>query len=316
MKLADRKALFVQHKADVVNYVKAWFPEYQPNGNVRCPFHDDTNASLHIAEDGRAYCHGCQFKARNFVDLAAAMMQCTYMEARDKLYRDLVNGIPPKLVAQYTRCLSRNFKAQAYLRDVRGIAWDIVQRYQLGYEPATNRITIPIYDSWGECVNIRKRALGESSKFKMINHKGHGDVRLYPEWELANYQSILLVEGEFDALVGWSFGIPTFTWTGGAMAWDKDYNWMFKDKAVWVLYDSDEGGIQGQEQAASILKCVTPHVRVVENRPSPGKDLSEWAKLDPQWVKFLETDVNGWKAERQAKEKDVCPCCGRPMEDE
>lgn len=279
MKVFDSMANFIASKLDIPNTVKNWFPEYVQDGMVKCPFHDDDNASLHISTEGKALCHGCGWKAMNIIDLYAKMQEITYMEARKQLYDEVVDAIPASKYMTFFKLLYRNRKAQGYLHR-RGLSEDTIRAFHIGYDPNTKRITIPILDQFGSCVNIRMPAFDATrkSKYKTLNTKGHGEVRLYPEWLAVKEDKLLLVEGEWDCLIGRQLGLPTVTWTGGANSWNKDYDWLFKGKNIGILYDADEAGTEGANAAFRSLSLVAGNVY---NYPplatgKNNKDLSDW----------------------------------------
>ena len=317
MKITDRMANWILAKLDVVDLVREWFPDYQEDGNVVCPYHEESAPSLHISCEGKAYCHGCGWSAMNIIDLYAKMEGCSYMDARQWLYENLVNAVSARLVNRHHELLMKNGKAIDYLTG-RFVSDFCIQGYRLGYNPNNHRITLPIMDQFGTCVNIRSLAWekGRNSRCKVINLKGHAEVRLFPEDRLVaeDPTNVLLVEGEMDALVGWSFGIPTVTWTGGATSYNKDYEWLFRDRNVFILYDNDEAGRRGARNQLARLKDVC-RVTALYPLMEEGKDLSDWAKLDPVKVQFLAEDINNHKGPAN-KGQDRCPYCGQAMPEE
>jgi len=316
MKLNDPMANFIANKLDILNTIKNWFPEYVNNGMVVCPFHDDHNASLHISAEGKALCHGCGWKAINIIDLYAKMMEVTYMEARKQLYDEVVDAISASVYVTFWKRLVTHTKGLNYLTG-RGITSLTKDQFHIGYDPHTKRITIPILDQFGSCVNIRMVAFDKSreSKHKALNTKGHGEVRLFPEWLAVKEDKLLLVEGEWDCLIGRQLGLPTVTWTGGANAWNHNYDWVFKGKNVVVLYDTDAPGRQGASTAFKMLSPVANMVvldHIFGGDGVRGKDLNEWYLNEtPKLVEFI-TWFDRWNPDIK-QEGHVCPSCGRPL---
>jgi len=313
MKINDTMANFIASKLDIPNTIANWFPEYVMDGMVKCPFHEDKNASLHINPEGKALCHGCGWKATNIIDLYAKMQEINYMEARKQLYDDVVNAIPASKYMTFWKRLIKNPKAMSYLTG-RGIGSATIADYHLGYDPHTKRITIPILDQFGSCVNIRMPAFDRSrkSKYKTLNAKGHGEVRLYPEWLAVNEDKLLLVEGEWDCLIGRQLRLPTVTWTGGANGWNHDYDWLFKDKNVMVMYDNDESGRKGQANAIEKLNRVVANCSSYTPIDGMPKDLNDWWLKSPEAVRKFRAMFFNWNPEVK-QFGHVCPACGREL---
>lgn len=310
MKIRDPIADYiVSDTVYVVNLVRDLYPTWQPNTNVVCTHHEDSNASLSITPQGKAYCFGCGYRATNIIELFADVHNMQYVEARKMLYEDMVRAIPVEKVQAFVRNLKKRKSVMHYLLQTRHLTEDMIKYAQLGYDAYTKRITIPILDRFGTCVNIRMYAFDGDPK--IINMKGHGGFRIYPEQDLVNPKAkdILLVEGEFDALVGATMGIHTVTGTGGAGNWDDRFNWMFQNKNVFILYDNDEVGQAGAKERYNSLLGVASYVVILDPPSKKGKDLSDWwrhkTKLKTQIAKVLKT---------KAKAKTTCMSCGKSVD--
>ena len=114
-----------------------------------------------------------------------------------------------------------------YLKERRGITKDTITKYMIGYDQNTNRYTIPIKDSIGNYVNVRK---WKDSTPKMISYgHGYGEGRLYPIENLMNGKNkVLICEGEWDCLLLNQNGINAVTGTTGALSWKEEWNIFFK----------------------------------------------------------------------------------------
>lgn len=107
--------------------------------------------------------------------------------------------------------LLSNPKALAYLNEKRGLTVETIDLYELGYDLDKNAIVIPVWDENGELGNLRRRFLAPDA-----NPKITGLARpagLYPDVPATG--GLLLVAGEFDALIGRQMGLPTVTTTCG-----------------------------------------------------------------------------------------------------
>lgn len=319
MRIKDARLSRIIACLDVIGIVKSYFPEYERDGLVKCPVHDDIEPSFHIAPDGRGFCHGCRHAFSDIAALVSFMDKEPYDRTVDKLYRMAVNAIPDAEVAAYQKVLNGSDRmaidARNYLSGPdRNLSPDTVERYRIGLEPATGRIVIPIPDQFRVVRNLRRFDWRGMSKYRVINVKGNGGNRLFPEHELVLDRRILLVEGEWDAMVGRQFDLPAVSWTGGARAWDLDEAQLLRGKAVWVLYDEDQTGIEARKMLVDLLKPIVFRLEVVEPLGEDGKDLTDWSVLYPDRVealaKRIATHPIRWT---KPPAKRICPHCGQVM---
>lgn len=314
MRVYDSLAEYVVNRGVVHHYIQKHFLDYtEATPKVVCPFHNDTVGSLHIYPDGSAHCFGCGYNAHNIFQLTADTTKKPYTQVRLDIYRDLMNHVPKVVVGSTIESLYRNKKARKYWAD-RGITQDVINNFDLGYDPSTDRVTIPIYDFHKSCVNIRKRLMRrpkDKQEQKMISIKGHGETRLYPEWLLKDYDTIYFVEGEIDALSGWCVGLPTFTWTNGAGAWNTEYEYMLKGKHVFLMYDQDEAGQAHEKVMEENFKRIGCSV-VIPDRPNKLKDLNDQLRLNRKWLEKIGRMYKAYLGGSvKVKATDVCLRCGQ-----
>jgi DNA primase len=289
------------------------FPDYNEDSNVVCPFHDDTSPSLHISSDGKAKCHSgqCGMKASSIIELWSKFYNIPYLDARNELYGYIEDVIPDSRVKAFERNLAHALMARDWLRgNTRGL-YDIVMKdFRLGYDPKTERITIPIFDQFGMCVNIRSVDWRGRSENKVINVRGKGKPRLFPEKTVVDKDVLLLVEGEWDAIMGQQLGFPTVTWTGGAGSYSKDFLYMFEGKTVAIIYDNDQAGHLGAAEMLSLIDG-----SIIGNLGfQRGKDLTEWVQIYgadnvKRELAGLELNLKMHKIKRSFASRKKCPCC-------
>lgn len=314
--LKDPLVSFIENESDVPDIISSYFPDWMDIGqNVLCPFHDDSKTrSLHIDPSGKGYCHGCGHKFKDVVDLVAQMEGWDYQRTKHELYADLIHAIPESEVGVYVTLLNRlnSKKAQDWLTMERNISLQVQAKYKIGYEPKSKRLTIPIYDQFDCCVNIRRMGWLKSHRCKALNVKGRGEVRLFPEKDLILERRILLVEGEFDMLCARSFGLPAVTWTGGASNWNEKYENMFRGKAVWICYDNDKAGEEGMVHAyQKLLEIAESVVGVCHSKQTKGKDITDWSFTRPKFLKDLRGKIEIYKFPVRVGKKKICPRCGQ-----
>lgn len=172
-----------------------------------------------------------------------------------------------------------NEGALEYLETKRGISMETIQRFGLGWDG--KRYAMPVYDEAGVLRNIR--CYSPVLESKIINWPGHGSPpRLYPlNVLLADPKTVVLCEGELDALLANQQGIPTVTGTGGVKStgkWRGDWSEWFRDKVVYVCFDSDRDGNINARRVVAKLKRFTKKISIIE-LPFPmgsGKDLTDF----------------------------------------
>ena len=226
-------------------------PEADAKGEVLIsnPFRRDPNPSLWInLEDGRYNDFGSDFKgdAYNFYmrmhNASFTVAKKAVDEIIGRVGEDLTDvKVPMPIsntdIAFWHETLLRNIDLKRYMTEKRGISLDILKKYKIGFDGT--RYTIPIYNEYGVCVNVRRYSPTASGADKMINYKsGYGNARLYPISELEN-KIIFLHEGEWDALVQLSRGFHAVTNTAGANTWLSEWNELFRGKIVYIVYDND-----------------------------------------------------------------------------
>jgi len=323
MKMLDPKVEYITAHADIVGIVTSYFPEWELDGLVQCPFHDDIKASLHISDTGKAYCHSgsCSASAKDIVTLVAMLEGSTPRKVRDMLYRDIVNAIPESQVDALHRYLLRDRAALKYLTEDRNISLAVLEEFRIGLDPTDRRITVPVVDMFGSCVNMRRIKWKGSNGVcdeKVINIKGRGEIRLFPEPYIAMERRLLLVEGELDCLCARSFNLPSVTWTGGCGNWNHKYEQLFKAKGVWVRYDTDTAGNNAMLDVVQHLQQITPHVFPVD--PPKGvtpayKDITDWSLIREHrpWFSELKEEIELYKFPRRKAKAKICPHCGQEM---
>lgn len=244
-----------------------------------CPFHSEETPSFTVnKETGEWYCHGCGKGGaeKEFIQLyydvtpevakyafahwsKQSKMPFPTQEQVDKWHKALL-AQPKELQALYSF----------------GITDEIINELQLGYDDL--RIIIPIKSRTGYWVNVRKylpphhRMAGEKSA-KCINIRNLGSRRYYP-YEAFDDPSdrIFVVEGEKDCLSARSQGYNAVTSTGGS-AIPVEEIFLFKDKDVFLMLDTDSVGKRNVKNYLVMLRNIAKSVQVIE---LPAKDFVEF----------------------------------------
>ena len=269
---------------------------------IRCPFHDDRTPSANVnMESGLWNCHTCDkggspidFLMDKGLDFKGALAEVGRLAGLEPpSVGKRTNGAaghpspaapPPvsvtkgKLTEANTKAWSdaalRNPDLMRWFHEKRGFTDETVAAYQLGWDGS--RVTIPVRDENGSLVNVRRYmrdAAGEQGKMLSLMAGGGPNVttRLFPGDALP--EEVLLVEGEWDAILARQHGFPaTFTVTSGAGIWNPTLTPLFTGRRVTIAYDNDEAGMKGTVKVARILSSAGVSVMVVRipNLPAKG----------------------------------------------
>lgn len=256
----------------------------QAEVTISNPFRHDPNPSMHVNLDtgqfndfgsdlrGDAYAwymemHNADFSgAKKIVDEYVATRKLS------------IGPIPESMIEDWHQELLGNIPLRAYLTKDRGIPIPIIKNYKIGHDG--ERYTIPIYNAYGICVNVRRYLPTAQGAIKMLPYKtGYGVNRLFPLDTLMSSDDVIIHEGEWDALIQLSKGFPAITATAGAGSWNKHWTPMFSGKRVWICFDCDEAGVKGARKVAKVLYGTAKEVRII-NLPLAGtksdKDTSDF----------------------------------------
>lgn len=263
-------------------YLSEWLVSDEPNEDGEwkafCPLHEDPETSTTPSASfnfrrGTWHCFGgCKRMSLN--DLVKEMKaegkvsNVIEMDSRRK---------PKKKKAQPTEPLPTEDEIQkwhdtlmadpALLRvmvEERGISKKTLEQYSIGY--SRGRYTIPVHDSDGELLNVRRyKPHTKEPRDKMVSFAvGYGEARLFLPWVTEQHDEVVVIEGEMDALCCQSHGLPmVMAHTGGSGTWKMEWGKAFVGKHVFLCYDNDEAGHAGARRAAEMLKKVAEGVYLI-----------------------------------------------------
>ena len=217
-----------------------------------CPAHEDRNPSLGIRQGDKgilvtcyAGCSTAQIVDAMGLSLADLFQDSLVLPKTIPKKVKAVPVVPEYVVESYQKRLTT--AARRYLRQHRMIERRVIERYRIGLE--SPRYTLPIPEK-GRYVDIRRWLRPEKREDtpKILSWKtGYGGARLYPEDQLQE-PTVVLCEGELDALALISCGIPAITLTSGAATWPQSASKALQGHRVYILMDNDEAGIEGAKK--------------------------------------------------------------------
>lgn len=323
----------------------------EKRANCPLPGHeDDTSHDFAVnVETGLWYCHKCGRKG-NLLMLLRALGWDDERIRQALQQHALLDGTSKKAVSPRTskpamgaktvkhkapteedveerhRRLLADEAAMAKLAE-RGINEDTVRACKLGLSESGVHLCIPIRDAEGKLVNIKAHRL-DGQKPKAMNWPDHGEARLFGVDRIScvpSGETVLLCEGELDAIRAWQHGFHAVSGTGGCKTFREEWGEPLHDKHVVVVYDTDTAGREAAANVVDILKEPTRLGRIlsIKNVELPfaeggeGKDVTDWFKAGgtAEELRRLieatpEVDVHAWP-EIHERDRELCtlPSC-------
>jgi hypothetical protein len=287
-----------QEILDAVDPVEFWQQEFEEwdgkDGSlVHCPMTarheggDDSTASLGLRHDGRFKCLACNWHGTSIVGYYAdRYFPNSFKFALKKLYNRYVHPIINKQrILQYQEKLTDRIIQRA--EAVRGWNEKTIRRLKLGWNPREKRITIPVFNYQGYCLDIRHhdtfRKQRGSGRNPVLGEKGVASMQWFPlnprYNPFANGKPIYCVEGEADAILAYQEGLNVVTLTGGAGAWASlPYGRLqsFRGRDVIICFDNDRAGKDASRAFARRLAEVDVNSVKIVRLPGAGWDLGDY----------------------------------------
>lgn len=284
---------FVLANVKPEDYYESRFPEWkrQVVANVKCCFHEDSKPSLAVnLRSGGARCHAstCGVRIGNIVHFESRRLGITEKRASKRLYCEFIRPtISLKRIANYTNNLYSDTSYILQIRKQMGLSLKTIRKFSLGLDNESHRITIPIFDRFGQCVNIRfyrlpnERARSESAK--IFNLKGYGGVELFSWREIEKFRinsDLYIFASEKECMLGNQCGLYGVCSTTGEGTWQDDWNSIIAGRNVYLVMDRDEGGRMAEEKLQKKLATIAKSVSIIRlpfrsNRPD-HKDYADW----------------------------------------
>ncbi|MBI4128116.1 MAG: toprim domain-containing protein [Parcubacteria group bacterium] len=155
---------------------------------------------------------------------------------------------------------------RGWLRKERGLTDAVISSACLGWDG--ERLIIPIRDENGTWFFAKRRQPpGKEGTGPKYQYPAGAKAALYGAELLENADSVVICEGELDALNLRSNGLLSVSSTGGAGTFEDSWAKAFAAvPEVFVIYDHDEAGKKG---ALKVGKCI-PHARIAMLPASVG----------------------------------------------
>lgn len=152
----------------------------------------------------------------------------------------------------------------------RGLSREVVDKFFIGFDKATNMITFPVWDENNNLLGITKRSV-YSKHF-------HIPVNLDKPIYLLNYilnediKTVHVCESQINALTLWSWGIPAIALFGTGSSLQYNILRKYSNLNFILCFDGDDAGRKGADRF--IKELGSTHFITIKEIP-PGKDVND-----------------------------------------
>lgn len=197
---------------------------------------------LFFNKDGQYYCQKCSAKGN------LTTLKKHFGDRQNRRKQSLTQK-----VEYFVKCLNNNTRAQQFLTD-RDLNAKSIKDFQLGYSNRRNSITIPHYFQQ-TIANIKYRSLDKLNKQKYQRETGGQSVLFNLDNVNRELNYLLIVEGEFDCIIGQQFGVKNIIGsTCGANTFKDSWLKYFDGfQKIFICYDHDKKGQEGAKKLAKII---------------------------------------------------------------
>tara|TARA_R110000803_G_scaffold38524_2_gene83350 strand:- start:4612 stop:6894 length:2283 start_codon:yes stop_codon:yes gene_type:complete len=224
---------------------------------LRCPFHEDKNASLSIhSGEGVWNCKGCSEKG-NIQQLWAQVKRIPLREAGTEIAA--IYGVNERAERPPSRTDLTRFEegldhelATTYLV-AHAIPIQFAKDQGIGFDG--KNLTIPVRDRTGKGLLVLKKRNLSGEGPKSHNPRGRG-IHLFPLWLWNSDEPTVICEGESDALALHAIGVNALTSTGGVGALTAPVlaDYIKSGESVTICLDADDAGREGARKLSEGLR--------------------------------------------------------------
>lgn len=271
------------------------FSQNHPNGDRHPSFRLNSEKGVYI-------CYACGERG-NIIQLAERVLGMSPFEARSTFSADLTDeavdglmrprGVERKVLTPLQADISRWVgNKHPYWRS-RGFTDETVGKWQLGYDPAEDRVVVPVYFK-GELMGWSKRAVDDVTLPKWKHSPDMPKSEILFGMDNFNGDSAVLVEAPLSVVMLDQYGVSNAVASFGcslsgsqARLLRANYN------NVLIFYDPDEPGRRGAVEAARKLEDFVDVYMVGDTRDDPAamtleENLDAIGSAMPLWAWEIE----------------------------
>jgi DNA primase len=196
-----------------------------------------------------------------------------------------VKPISEKILSYYLHSGNKMFEDD-------GISLEVQQEFEVGYDPQSNYITIPIRDSIGTLCGVKARYFGEPDDFHTkytYLEKCNKSKILYGCWQnreyIKNNKFVYVVESEKAVQQLATIGVRNVVSTGGKTISKTQVELIVRTGCTPIFaYDKDVQEDELQEIASMFMDGISVYSiidkeNLLEDKESPSDNIEKWNKL-------------------------------------
>lgn len=225
-----------------------------------CPYHEDNNPSFGITKEPPYvfHCFGCGVSGtieKLIYDFTGSTNIFNFISTSNVSRPKINLNRLFEIREQYEEIEYERYKGKypKFLLLDRGLTPYTLSKYEVYFDG--EYIVIPVRDITGKVRFTKKRRLFEKVYFNSKNVKKH-DI-LYGLYYLINspkkFDSIYLVEGEFDAMACYQAGLPACAVMGNKLFKEQAEQIVRYFKTINLFFDNDEAGREGAKKAYELI---------------------------------------------------------------
>lgn len=278
-------------KIDALEELRSLNVEYKEAGEdevlLLCPAHEDNTPSCSLNVESNLFrCPVCDFHGSIYTlihKIRGGRLADVMKGLQEKYGISDTRAIRPSIYEGYHTALIRGDCPDEILESLkaRGITKDIMRLGRIGWHEG--RVTIPVLDMNGRCINIRRYLPGAPSRKKFVNTPGMTPTAIYRVAD-TKFPAVWICGGELKALASApqlnQLGVGSVAITGTEGHWEERFNLVFTDKVVFICMDIDKKGNTAARQLAYRLNGVAKEVRIIrlplDSEAFPKGDLNDW----------------------------------------
>lgn len=279
-------------------YINGGRPDSRGEVEMYCPLHNDSRRSASVnVKMGVWYCHaGCGGGSlRHLIDAedtwVSAEGRVSSSLAAPRRSLRLLRQPSARQIHRWHRRLMNSEEAQTIMEERRGLNGWALHKARIGYDG--HHFKIPVFSPEGKLWNVRTWDPDpKDERRKIWSVRGMGRARLFPaallETAILPHDTVLICEGEWDALLAIQHGFRAISRTDGAgKPWHEEWNVAFTGLRVYMCHDLDKAGLDSDQITAAALEGVADEVwrcsLPFEYHEKHGADLTDFVleQADP-----------------------------------
>ena len=271
--------------------------EIKDNISVTCPVHKDgyeqhpscqiyTSRDSDIVEYGTVHCFTCGYKARLpdfittcFDETDPSFGENWLIERFGVSYSSNINYLPEIVLNNHR---NRKYLDESILNNYnyyhdymwkRKLTKEVVDFFNIGFDPKTNMIVFPVWDENNNLVMLTRRSVVD--KTFLIDKDVDKPVYLLNVINQYNYKKVYVCESQINALTLWSWGYPAIALFGTGSKYQYDILNRSGIRDYVLCFDGDEAGEKG---AYRFYHNIRKDVLISAKKIPRGKDVNDLTK--------------------------------------